>query len=257
MPPVPDATLSVLLATTASLAVAHAALGIDHSLPFVVLARARGWSFGRTMGITVVCGLGHVASSVVIGGIGALAGTTLDGLMGLESARGELAAMLLFGFGLSYAAWALVRLRRGHVHSHLHAHADGTVHDHPHDHHGEHLHPHDQADGRSGPVRRDGVIEPAVGRGLTPWALFVVLALGPCEPLIPLMVVPALDQSWGALVAVVGVFTLLTVGTMAGVVALGFHGLAQVPTGRLVRYADVAAGLVVAASGGAVLWLGV
>jgi len=92
---------------------------------------------------------------------------------------------------------------------------------------------------------------------VTPWALFVIFLLGPCEPLIPLMVVPAMDQSWMALGAVVAIFGTLTVVTMAATVAFGHYGLRLVPAGRLLRFADVGAGLVVAASGTAVLVLGI
>ena len=229
---------SVLLGTTAAVAIVHALLGIDHSLPFIVLGRSRGWTLGRTMGVTAVCGVGHVASSVVIGGVGAVAGATLDSLAWVESARGEVAAALLIGFGLAYAAWAMSHHVRGMRHSHVHVHADGTVHAHPHAHQGEHLHTH------------------LVGSSLTPWALFVIFVLGPCEPLIPLMVVPAMSQSWVGVAGVVGVFAVLTVATMAATVAVGYRGLNAAAGRWLAPYADVVAGLVVAASGAAVLFLG-
>ena len=234
-----ESTLTVLLGTTATVAIAHALVGIDHSLPFIALARARRWTLRRTVAITAGCGVGHVASSVVIGGVGAVAGSTLESLAWIESARGEVAAALLIGCGLAYAAWTTWRLRRGRVHTHLHTHGDGTVHVHPHHHEGEHLHAH------------------YLASSLTPWALFVVLLLGPCEPLIPLMVVPAMSQSWGVLVAVVGIFGLLTVGTMTLTVVVGYRGLDFLPGQRLMRFADPLAGLVMAASGAAVLFLGI
>lgn len=229
---------SVLLGTTAVVAITHTLLGIDHSVPFIVLGRSRQWALGRTMWVTIACGIGHVASSVVIGAIGAVAGATLDSLVRVESARGEVAAALLIGFGLAYAAWAMSYAVRGVRHSHVHAHADGTVHEHPHAHHGDHLHPH------------------MLGSSITPWALFVIFVLGPCEPLIPLMVVPAMSRSWVDVVGVVGVFGVLTVATMAATVALGYRGFSAVAGCRLAPYADVMAGLVVAASGVAVLFLG-
>ena len=232
-----DATTSVLLGTTAAVAVVHALLGIDHSLPFIALGRARRWSLRYTVGITAACGLVHVGSSVAIGAVGAVAGRTLDWMASIESARAELAAGLLLGFGLAYAAWATWCLHRGVVHSHLHVHADGRVHAHPHDHRGDHLHVHD------------------VSAGVTPWALFVVLLLGPCEPLVPLMVVPAMSHSWVAVGGVVVVFGALTIATMAAAVAVGYRGLDFVPTRSVTRYADLVAGLVVAASGAAVLLL--
>ena len=234
-----QATSSLLLGTAATLAVVHTVLGVDHSLPFVVLGRARGWSLERTLSITAICGLGHVASSVLIGAVGAALGIALDSLLWLEAARGELAASLLVGFGLAYAAWAVWARLRGREHAHVHAHADGTVHCHPHTHHGEHLHPHGDT------------------RSLTPWALFVVLALGPCEPLIPLMVVPAMARDWLLVAGVVAVFGLLTVAAMLATVTVGYRGVGVAGIGRLEGHADLLAGLVIAASGAAVLFLGV
>ena len=234
-----DNTTSILLGTTATLAVVHTLLGIDHSLPFVALGRARGWSLGRTALVTACCGAGHVASSVLIGGVGAALGFTLDSLLWVESARGGLAAALLLGFGLTYAAWALWRTQRGRTHTHLHTHADGTVHTHDHAHVDEHVHPHLE------------------GRSVTPWVLFVIFVLGPCEPLIPLMVVPAVAGSWLVLGAVVGVFGVLTIGTMVATVAVGYRGLGMVGHVFIARHVDLVAGLLIAASGAALLTLGI
>ena len=233
-----DGTVSLLLGTAAALAAVHTLIGVDHSLPFIVLSRARGWSLGRTLGVTGLCGVAHVASSVLIGSLGVLLGVTLDRLSWLESSRGQVAAALMIGFGLAYAAWACWRRFRGHTHTHLHEHADGTLHAHPHNHHGEHLHPHDP------------------GRGVTPWALFLIFAFGPCESLIPLMMVPAVERSWLVLVAVIGVFGSVTVGTMLAVVSLGYLGLTRARLGAFHGQIDLLAGLTIAASGVAVLFLG-
>lgn len=217
--PDPIQTTTLLLGTAASLAVVHTLLGIDHSLPFVALGRARGWALQRTLLVTALCGGGHVASSVVIGAVGVGLGIATDALLWLESARGELAAALLIGFGLAYAAWAVWRGFRGPDAARLHA-------------------------GSAGADR------------VTPWALFIVFVLGPCEPLIPLMVVPGIARDWLAVAAVVGVFGLLTVAVMLAAVAAAWRGVTLLGAGRIGRHADVAAGLVVAASGAAVLFLG-
>lgn len=215
----PSHAATLLLGTSATLAIVHALLGVDHSLPFVALGRARGWTLARTLLVTAVCGAGHVASSAAIGALGVGLGIAADALLWLESARGELAAALLLGFGLAYAAWAVWRR-----------------------------------------IRRPDVAPPragaAGGTDVTPWALFIVFVLGPCEPLIPLMVVPGVAGDWLTAAAVVGVFGLLTVAVMLAVVAAACRGADLIGVGRIGRHADVAAGLVVAASGAAVLWLG-
>ena len=212
-------TMTLLLGATASLAVVHTLLGVDHSLPFVALGRARGWPLGRTLLVTAVCGAGHVASSVAIGAVGVALGIATDALLWLESARGELAAALLIGFGLAYAAWAFRKPLRG----------------------------------RETAGRRAAAADAS---RVTPWALFIVFVLGPCEPLIPLMVVPGIAGNWFAVAAVVGVFGLLTIAVMLLTVAAASSGVGLLAGRRLSRHADVAAGLVVAASGAAVLWLG-
>ena len=233
-----NTALSLLLGSAGALATLHTLIGVDHSLPFIALGRARGWSLRRTLGVTGVCGLVHVASSVLIGLVGVMLGVALDWLSWLESVRGQVASMLLIGFGLAYATWAVWNELRGRGHDHLHRHADGSVHSHRHHHHGEHLHPHD------------------LERGITPWALFIIFAFGPCEALIPLMMVPAMEQSWFQLIAVVGVFGLFTLATMLVTVTLGVLGLSQVQLRGFERRLDVLAGLTVAASGVAVLFLG-
>ena len=233
-----NTVLSLLLGSAGAVATLHTLIGVDHSIPFIALGRARGWSLRRTLGVTGVCGLVHVASSVLIGLVGVMLGVALDWLSWLESVRGQVASTLLIGFGLAYAAWAVWNERRGRGPDHLHRHADGTVHSHRHHHHGEHLHSHD------------------LERGVTPWALFIIFAFGPCEALIPLMMVPAMVQSWFQLVAVIGVFGLFTLATMLVTVTLGVLGLSQVRLRGFERRLDVLAGLTVAASGVAVLFLG-
>ena len=92
---------------------------------------------------------------------------------------------------------------------------------------------------------------------MTPWVLFLIFAFGPCEALIPLMMVPALEQSWGLLIGVVMVFGAFTVGTMLVTVLVGHFGRSRARRGGLERQVDLLAGLTVAASGAAVLVLGV
>lgn len=231
----------------ASLAVVHTAIGIDHALPFVVLARVQQWSLKRTLLITALCGLGHVASAVALG-LGAVAlGVAVERLAALESLRGQFALGLLVSFGLGYAALGAFRLWKQRPHRHLHVHGDGTHHDHDHDHgHAdEHVHLHAEAKKRA----------------VTAWTLFVVLVFGPCEALVPLLLAPGVLQDTGLLVAVIVVFGALTVATMLVLVTLGVLGARLVDFERFLgkrsaAAAEVMAGLTIAATGVAVSWLG-
>ncbi len=70
--------LSVLALTAVSVGFFHTLFGPDHYLPFIVMAKAREWSFARTFWITFVSGLGHVLSSVALGHLPAPSGHTLS-----------------------------------------------------------------------------------------------------------------------------------------------------------------------------------
>ena len=94
----------ILLVTAASIAFLHTILGPDHYLVFTAMGKARSWSLGKTLRITLVCGLGHVLGSVVIGIAGILLGAQLASLVEFESVRGNLAGWALLAFGLMYFA---------------------------------------------------------------------------------------------------------------------------------------------------------
>ena len=228
-----DHELGLLLATAASLGLIHALAGPDHYLPFIALAKARRWPLARTVRITLACGIGHVLASLVVGGLGIALGWSLGGIEVLQAVRGDLAAWLLIGLGLAYTAWGIRRAARDRPHRHWHAHGDGTVHEHTHTHHAEHAHPH----------------AAVAGRRLTPWLLFVVLVLGPCEALIPLLMVPAARGSWSGVALVATVFGLATVTAMVAAVVAGSLGLARVDFQPAMRHAHTLAGLAVTVCG--------
>ncbi len=238
-----DPAIWLLLTTAASIALLHTVIGVDHYLPFVVIGKARGWSFRKVMGITALCGVGHVVGSVLLGFIGIGMGVALDSLELVEGMRGSIAAWGLIAFGLVYAAWSAVRAARGKSHSHMHAHQDGIAHVHHHDHHDEHAHAH--AEGKTAGIQ------------LTGWTLFVLFVFGPCEALIPLVMVPAWDHSWLVVAAVTGVFAAVTILTMLTMVAIGTAGLRFASLKALSKHANTFAGLAIAASGLAIQLLGI
>jgi nickel/cobalt exporter len=135
--------LLLLCGTAASLGFVHTLIGPDHYVPFVAMSRVGRWSLRKTLVITVLCGVGHVLSSVLIGLAGLALGVAVFQLERIEGWRGDLAGWLLVAFGLAYLFWGLKRAWRHQPHSHFHAHPDGTVHVHEHNHELEHLHAHD------------------------------------------------------------------------------------------------------------------
>lgn len=231
-----DTTLTALLLTAASVGVIHTLAGPDHYLPFVAMSRIGRWSLTKTVFITLACGVGHVLGSIILGVLGIALGAALSRLEWFESVRGGLAGWLLLGFGLAYAAWGVRQVLRKRPHSHVHVHEDGVVHTHEHRHLDEHSHVH------AGDRRVDS---------MTPWILFTIFVFGPCEPLIPMLMLPAAALSgWGVGVVAL-VFAVATLGTMTAVVVIAHLGLRRVSTLPFARYGHVAAGLVVASCGAA------
>jgi ABC-type nickel/cobalt efflux system permease component RcnA len=217
---------SALMVTALVVGITHTLLGPDHYLPFVALSKARKWTTGRTLGVTFLCGMGHVFGSIILGSIGLAAGWSLGGMEAIESIRGSIAAWLLTAMGLIYLAWAVRGLARNKPHTHIHAHADGTVHTHEHSHHGQHAHPHAEENKRS----------------VTAWSLFVIFVFGPCEAFIPILLFPAVVQNWQMAVGTTAVFALSTIGTMLGIVYLFKRGLESLPFQHMGRYGHVVAG---------------
>jgi len=232
-------SLWLLCVTAASIGFLHTLFGPDHYLPFIVMKKARNWSFAKTLSITIACGLGHVLSSVVLGLIGIAAGIALMKLEVFESFRGNIAAWALIGFGFAYFLWGVRMAIRNKPHTHIHVHDDEKKHSHHHSHVDVHSH-----------VHEDKV------KSITPWILFVVFVLGPCEPLIPILMYPAAKGSLMGLILVTSVFGIVTLTTMTGIVVIVSFGINLVPIKKIERYTHALAGAAICLSGMAIQFLG-
>jgi len=232
--------IQVLCLTAASLGFFHTLIGPDHYLPFIAMGKAREWSWRKTALITVLCGLGHVASSVAIGLVGIGLGAAVSRVIPIEEYRGQTAAWLLLVFGLLYMVWGLRQALAGRPHSHSHRHEDGGGHAHEHEHlAAAHAHVHERPQAN-----------------ITPWVLFTIFVFGPCEPLIPLLMYPAATQSLWGLGLVTATFSVATISTMLATVALGYKGLSLVRLGWMDRYTHALAGGSIFACGAAIVFLG-
>lgn len=225
--------------SAAVIAVVHTVLGPDHYIPFLVMARARGWSAVKTLKITMMCGVGHLLGSVALGFLGITLGTQLSSLEWLEGMRGNLAAWMLIGLGVAYTAWGLRQAVRNRPHSHWHQHGE-TMHRHTHDHHQSHAHVHDQGQA-----------------SLMPWIIFIIFVLGPCEPLIPLLMYPAARESVLGVIMVTTVFGVVTVLTMTLVVAVSVMGLKSIKLKRFERFSHAMAGSTILLCGLGIAFLGI
>ncbi|MGB8853064.1 MAG: hypothetical protein WCC69_05805 [Pirellulales bacterium] len=205
-----------LAATAVSVGAIHTLLGPDHYVPFAAMSHAGGWSAGKTLRVTVACGLGHVAGSVLLGLLGLAIGVALMNLELVEAIRGDVAGWMLVAFGATYLASGLISA----VRQHGHAHSDGD---------------------ENAAAAKAGV--------WTPWLLFLVFVFGPCEPLIPLLIYPAARANGFAVAAVVAGFAAATVGTMVVAVLAMRYGAAVARVPRLERFSHALAGLAILACG--------
>jgi nickel/cobalt transporter (NicO) family protein len=222
-----------------TLAVAFAAAGIgafhtlapDHWVPFAALARAERWSTKRTALVTVLCGLGHVTVSVVLGLCGVIFGL---GLLQSFGRRLEgVAGFLLIAFGVAYGLWGLHRSVQAQWHHH-----SGTV---PHWHIGHHGHAHRHGPAGAGPM--------------TPLALFALFSADPCVAVIPLMFAAA-PLGWTSTLVVVTAYEVATIATMVMLVLPARAAASAVRSIWADRYGDALAGGVIAVVGAVVVGMG-
>ena len=230
--------LSILLVSAASIGFVHTLFGPDHYLPFIAMSKSGNWSLKKTALITIICGAGHVLSSIALGFVGIGFGVAVNKLISIESFRGNIAAWLLIVLGFIYFIWGIRRAIKNEPHTHSHAHLVGIDHEHDHLHSEEHSHEH--------PEKKD----------FSPWVLFVIFVFGPCEPLIPILMYPAAKDSMFGLAMVTLVFGVVTIVTMLSVVLISSFSLNFVPTKKLERYSHAIAGGTIFLSGMAIQFLG-
>ena len=229
-----DSTLWILSGTAVLIAFIHTVMGPDHYLPFIMLGRANKWSAKKVAIVSMLCGIGHVLSSVVLGTIGIIVGIAIRNLEYLESFRGEIASFLLIGFGIAYATWGIRQAIRNRPHPHSHLRPDGARYSHKHAHSKDYSHAHPQE------------------KPTTFWTIFIIFVLGPCEPLIPLLMFPAATHGWIGILIVTILFGIVTIGTMMTIAVLGSQGLRLVTSNWMERYAHALAGGAIAMSGVAI-----
>ncbi|MBK9034725.1 MAG: hypothetical protein IPL61_26250 [Myxococcales bacterium] len=210
--------MAVALALAAASVGALHALAPDHWLPIAAVGRGQGWSVGRTARIALLCGVGHVTVSVILGLVGLATGRGVVEALGDRTAA--VSGLLLIGFGVAYAVWGM-----RHARAHLHGH---------HHHHYDHVH---------APAR------------VSAWTLFAIYCADPCVAVIPILFAAA-SLSATATVVIVVVYEVATIATMVGLTALARVGSRLVGGPRTERWADGAAGATIAATGIAVALLG-
>lgn len=231
---------AILLTTTISIAFVHTLAGPDHYLPFIAIAKARNWHMRKTLWFTVLCGIGHVGSSVILGLIGVMLGIAVSSIELWEGQRGSIVSILLLAFGFMYFVWGIFRAIKNKPHTHLHIHNGENAHEHTHSHLSEHVHVH----------------EAKKKANITPWILFTIFIFGPCEPLIPLVMYPAAENNTWLLITVTTLFSVVTIGTMTAMVFLTIKGFSFLNLKKIERFNHAIAGMVILLCGVGMVFFG-
>ncbi len=213
-----------LLLAVAGVTLSHTLLSPDHYVPFVAMARARGWSGRRAAWVTGLCGAGHVAFSLLLAVTAVWLGAAATGLERFDRIRGAVAAWGLVAFGVAFAALGLRQMGRGTVAGTRAANASAV---------------------------RAPAAAAARGLGLV-IALFI---LRPAEPLVPLLMLPTCGGDWSLAVAATFLSAIVTIGAMVGVTLAALRGLGQVRLGLVERWTVPIVGASIAATGLAVIVL--
>ena len=229
-----ETTLAALLTTAILTGLLHTVAGPDHYLPFIAISKSRGYGYFKTVLWTVICGIGHVGSALLLA-LGFLLFAevlTQARLEWLESWRSSIAAYAMIGMGAALILHSLHRRWKHHPHMHRHVHADGTVEVHTHS-------PSEMHDTGT----------------LSYWVVFIIFVLGPCEALLPLLTAAAVLGT-ASVIWVSLVFSLVTVATMVAMVTSGRFGLNMLRFPCLEKFAPEIAGGTVMACGLAIACLG-
>lgn len=210
-----------IAATGFTVAFFHAVLP-THWLPFVLVARARGWSRAKTLMVTLAAGMGHVALTTLLGLLIAWFGFQLDERLG--HAFPWIVGGLLVGIGLYYF---LRQLRgRGVCHhpvpgSHHHAtEACGRDEDHSHWEH---------------ELEESELVSSRRGDWTAISGLFLLLTLSPCEGFLPVYL-SGVRFGWHGFVVLSVILAVATLAGMTLVTWLALFGLDRFRVQRFERW---------------------
>lgn len=114
-------SIALLILAAGTVAILHSILP-DHWVPLAVVARAERWSIGRVARLSALASVGHVLTSVILGGIIAVVGLQFQRQIDVQ--QGRLVGSVLIVTGLAFLVWGLT----GHGHHHDHDEHSPTAH---------------------------------------------------------------------------------------------------------------------------------
>ena len=190
--------LTSIAATGFTVAFFHAALP-THWLPFVLVARARGWSRAKTLLATLCAGLGHVTLTSLLGVAIAWFGFQLDERVGASFPW--LIGVFLVAVGGYYFSrqWRGKGICHHHAPGGRHQPSEACGHEEDHSHWEEEL-------------QESPLVSSRAGDWAAMSGLFMMLTLSPCEGFLPIYL-SGVKFGWHGFALLTAI---LAVGALAG-----------------------------------------
>lgn len=238
-------SIFLLLGAAGVVAILHSILP-DHWVPLAVVARTQRWSLLRVGRVSLLASLGHVITSLILGGIIALIGLQFQHQ--IETQQGHIVGAVLVLTGIGFLIWGLVghgphghsheehHIHDDHEHKHDHAHEGEPTHDHELAHKHEHLHKHDLTKEQS-LIKRLAAIAVPFGMAASPDLTILPVALA------------ASTLGTVAIVSVLSVFALLTIATFVSLTVIATLVGYQIKGDWLEKHANTITSLVLIAIG--------
>src|SRR5947209_2285320 len=112
-------SVPLLLVAAGTVAFLHSILP-DHWVPLAVIARTQRWSILHTARISFLASVGHVLTSIVLGGI--IAAVGLEFRSAFEMQQGHIVGGVLLLTGVAFLIWGMSGYGHHHEHDGSHPH---------------------------------------------------------------------------------------------------------------------------------------
>ncbi len=206
-------SLFLLLGAAGVVAILHSILP-DHWVPLAVVGRTQRWSLLRVARVSAFASVGHVVTSLILAGIIAIIGLQFQRQLDLQ--QGHIIGVVLVLTGVGFLLWGLLGHGHGHSHSKEHSHYHNVVPEHEHHEHAEaHGHGHEYEH----TTATKGATQQTLAKRLAAIAVPFGVAASPDLTILP-VALAASAIGTGAVVGVLSVFAILTIGTFVGLTVI-------------------------------------
>lgn len=239
-----SSTTPALLAAAAGVGLGHAILP-DHWVPLAVIGRTRRYPLARVARLSLLAGVAHVMVSLLLGAI--IVAIGLQFRSAIEGAQNAIVGTILILTGIGFAVFELTGHGHGHSHEHGHTHDDGHAHRDGDDHGHERTRFHT-------PAESDAIVATHGSRvrGLAAIMVPFGAAASPDLTILPVFLA-ATTAGAGTAVGALIVFSVVTIGTIAGLTLFACFGGYQVESRWLDRWGNALTAIVLIAIGALVL----